>query len=494
MRISENLTILFTDIVNYTGITAAQSRAEAEAMLRRHDQLLLPLLNAYGGRRVKTIGDSMLVTFRSSTDAVHCGMAMQDALAEARRSDPAFQELHIRVAIHLGEVRLERNDIYGEPVNVAARLEGMTPGDEVYFSESVYLAMNKAEVPSEDLGEHELKGIPEAVRVYRVPPFQFNRLVATGEFAAASDDLPFAGAHVRREPRPQKLGLIRDNWSRLRQLSYLLQEFASRLGSFQRWAVCMVAVTGVLWSLSLLNPVLPAAIPDVDAVLEALDLEHALDFGGEAQQGSGQLLVAGNQLLAAGELDRLRQLIADRLGVAATDPQALLLRGHLHYAREKRLEALEDYAVALAAAPILASDHRLAKNLVDSLGRITREARPLLLRYASAEVLAALAQRTGESGYHGRFQAARVLKELGRADLIDRYNYALHELRGRSECADRLKAVTALRGLNDPRAIPALHEAMGEGLGGWWSNRCLRSAAREAIKHLESLPPTDPAN
>ncbi|HUS25159.1 MAG TPA: adenylate/guanylate cyclase domain-containing protein, partial [Candidatus Binatia bacterium] len=85
MARSENLTILFTDIVGYTGLTSSLTRQALRALLAEHDRLLLTIARAFGGQLVKSIGDALLMTFHSPTDAVRCGMAMQNALARARR-------------------------------------------------------------------------------------------------------------------------------------------------------------------------------------------------------------------------------------------------------------------------------------------------------------------------------------------------------------------------------------------------------------------------
>src|SRR5499425_1088079 len=138
---TENLAVVFTDIVGYTARTGRQSREENARMLAEHDRLLLPLVRAFGGRKVKSIGDALLLTFRSPTDSVLCGMALQDCLARHNASLTESERLVIRVAISLGEVRLDRGDIFGEPVNVAARVEHETPPGEVWLTEAVQLSM-----------------------------------------------------------------------------------------------------------------------------------------------------------------------------------------------------------------------------------------------------------------------------------------------------------------------------------------------------------------
>jgi class 3 adenylate cyclase len=163
-----NLAIVFTDIKGFTERTSKQTLEQNEKLLKTHNDLLAPLFKALGGRVVKTIGDAFMVTFESPTSAVLSGIALQDALWKYNQSATADAQLHVRVAINVGEVRLEGNDVFGEPVNIAARVEGLAEADDVTFTEAVYLSMNRAEVSCEELGRFELKGIPEPVKLFRV--------------------------------------------------------------------------------------------------------------------------------------------------------------------------------------------------------------------------------------------------------------------------------------------------------------------------------------
>ncbi|MBL8923769.1 MAG: adenylate/guanylate cyclase domain-containing protein [Myxococcaceae bacterium] len=164
-----NLAIVFTDIKGFTERTSRQTLEENQRLLATHNALLAPLFKAFGGRVVKMIGDAFLVTFESPTSAVLAGVAIQDKLWQHNRGAPEAERLDVRVAINVGEVRLEDGDVFGEPVNIAARVEGIAEAGEVTFTEAVHLSMNRAEVPAEPLGEFELKGIPGKVKVYRVP-------------------------------------------------------------------------------------------------------------------------------------------------------------------------------------------------------------------------------------------------------------------------------------------------------------------------------------
>jgi class 3 adenylate cyclase/uncharacterized RDD family membrane protein YckC len=165
---TRHLTILLTDIKGFTDKTSSKSRAEISTMLDEHRAVVLPLLEARGGHLVKTIGDAFLMTFESPTNAVLAGVAVQEALAKLNEGRSADDRLEIRIAINSGEVNLMENDVFGEAVNITARIEGIAEAGQVYFTEAVYLAMNKSEVPSSEIGLMQLKGIPEKIRVYKV--------------------------------------------------------------------------------------------------------------------------------------------------------------------------------------------------------------------------------------------------------------------------------------------------------------------------------------
>jgi class 3 adenylate cyclase len=165
---TRHLTILLTDIKGFTDKTSSKTRAAISTMLDEHRAVVLPLLEARGGHLVKTIGDAFLMTFDSPTNAVLAGVEVQEALKKLNEDRSADDRLEIRIAINAGEVNLMENDVFGEAVNITARIESIAEAGQVYFTEAVYLAMNKAEVPSSVIGLVQLKGIPEKIRVYKV--------------------------------------------------------------------------------------------------------------------------------------------------------------------------------------------------------------------------------------------------------------------------------------------------------------------------------------
>jgi adenylate cyclase len=187
-----NLAIVFTDIKGFTERTSRQTLEENQRLLKTHHDLLVPLFKAFGGRIIKSIGDAFLVTFESPTQAVLSGMAVQDRLWQYNRGVQDAERLEVRVAINAGEVRVESNDVFGEPVNIASRVEGLAEAGEVFFTEAVYLIMNKAEVPSQEVGLFELKGIPGKIRVYRVPsaPYRVEKPAVVHLLPGAETPIP----------------------------------------------------------------------------------------------------------------------------------------------------------------------------------------------------------------------------------------------------------------------------------------------------------------
>lgn len=186
---TRNLTILLTDIEDFTPKTSRKTRADILRMLEEHKRLVLPLLEGRGGRLIKTIGDAFLVVYESPTDAVLAGVEVQRVLRLHNADKQGDDRLDLRIAINAGEVTLADNDVFGEPVNITSRINGIAEAGEVFFTEAVYLAMNKREVPSSEVGLLQLKGIAEKIRVYKVvreKPVGETRAEAAEQGAAAT--------------------------------------------------------------------------------------------------------------------------------------------------------------------------------------------------------------------------------------------------------------------------------------------------------------------
>lgn len=160
--------VMFTDLLGFTERTSRQTRRENERLIRLHDGLLSPVIRAFRGWRIKSLGDAYLVIFDSATRAIACGAAIQDRLAAFNLLVEEGERLHVRVAISAGELRLQGGDVFGEAVNVAARVEGLTEPGEVRFTEAAFLLAGPEGFEYEELGAERLRGIPEEVSLYRL--------------------------------------------------------------------------------------------------------------------------------------------------------------------------------------------------------------------------------------------------------------------------------------------------------------------------------------
>src|SRR5262249_50219268 len=135
----------------------------------RRKGILQPLVTRYHGRVVKLMGDGVLVEFASAVDAVECAVRLQENMGASNATLPEDRRRVLRIGINLGDVIVDGGDLYGDGVNIAARLEALAEPQGVVVSGKVRQEIGgKLEFGFEDLGEQSLKNMAEPVRVYRV--------------------------------------------------------------------------------------------------------------------------------------------------------------------------------------------------------------------------------------------------------------------------------------------------------------------------------------
>ena len=131
--------------------------------------LVDPVIAAHRGRIVKTTGDGMLVEFASAVDAARCAVELQRRIAEQNSGVPQDQRIEFRIGIHVGDIIFDDNDIFGDGVNIAARLEGIAEAGGVCMSDDAYRQIRgKVEIGWDDMGPQTLKNIAEPLRAWRV--------------------------------------------------------------------------------------------------------------------------------------------------------------------------------------------------------------------------------------------------------------------------------------------------------------------------------------
>ena len=163
--------ILSADVVGYSrlmGISEARTLARLQALRR---ELIDPKIDAHSGRIVKLMGDGMLVEFGSAVDAVTCAIEIQREMTERNIAEPHDKRIELRIGINVGDIIIEGDDIFGDGVNIAARLEGIADPGGICLSRGAHdQVKGKLAVVFEDGGEQQLKNIAEPVRVYRIRP------------------------------------------------------------------------------------------------------------------------------------------------------------------------------------------------------------------------------------------------------------------------------------------------------------------------------------
>jgi len=160
--------ILAADVAGYSRLMGLDEAGTAR-ILREHRVVADALVAKHGGRIVKTTGDGILLEFPSVVDAVECAVAMQTVLAERNDGVPEDRRMLFRIGINLGDILIQGDDILGDGVNIAARLEGIAEPGGICVSSSAYdQVRGKVDVEFTDLGEQELKNIARLVRAYAV--------------------------------------------------------------------------------------------------------------------------------------------------------------------------------------------------------------------------------------------------------------------------------------------------------------------------------------
>ena len=161
--------IFAADVAGYSRLIGADEEGTLERLMAHRRELIDPKIAEHQGRIVKTTGDGVLVEFASPVKAVRCAIEVQHGMVDRNADIPREQRIEFRIGINLGDVVVEDGDIYGDGVNVAARLENIAEPGAVYISRAVRDFVNdQTEMALEDLGEKPLKNIAKPVRVFRI--------------------------------------------------------------------------------------------------------------------------------------------------------------------------------------------------------------------------------------------------------------------------------------------------------------------------------------
>ena len=159
--------VLAADVVGYSRLMAGDEEGTLARLNVLRRQFLEPTIAEHRGRIVKRTGDGLLIEFGSAIDATRCAVQTQQGMAKRNENVPADQRIDMRIGIHIGDIIIEEGDIFGDGVNVAARLEGIAQPGGISISEDAWRQVQgKVTANFVDTGEQRLKNIPRPVRVY----------------------------------------------------------------------------------------------------------------------------------------------------------------------------------------------------------------------------------------------------------------------------------------------------------------------------------------
>ena len=188
---------MFTDMVAFSAL-AQHDEALALELLEEHRTLLRPAFLKHQGHEIKTIGDGFLVEFASAVAAVTCAIEIQEALASRNMDAPADRLFQVRIGIHLGDVLLRGNDIVGDGVNIAARIEPLADSGGIAVTQQVFdQVYNKIPQTLARIGKVELKNIQRPMDVYRI-------VLASKPTAAVADKRKMSSSANQSSREPQK--------------------------------------------------------------------------------------------------------------------------------------------------------------------------------------------------------------------------------------------------------------------------------------------------
>src|SRR5262245_22240190 len=161
--------ILAGDVAGYSRLMGADEEGTLARLNVHRREFLEPKIADHRGRIVKRTGDGVLIEFASAVDATRCAVEIQRGMVDRNAPEPQDKRIEFRIGIHVGDIIVEEGDIFGDGVNIAARLESIAHPGGICISDDAYRQVcGKLDANFQDMGEHELKNIARPVRVYQL--------------------------------------------------------------------------------------------------------------------------------------------------------------------------------------------------------------------------------------------------------------------------------------------------------------------------------------
>jgi adenylate cyclase len=353
--------ILAADVAGYSRLIGADEGGTLERLKALRRELLDPKIAEHRGRLVKTTGDGLLVEFGSVVDALRCAVEVQREMTRRNAGIPPDNRIELRIGINMGDIVVEDGDIFGDGVNVAARLEGLAESGGICVSARVQEdAAGKLDLVFEDIGEQQLKNITRPVRAYRVVTGARPAMTQASSGPALPDKpsiavLPFA--NMSRDPEQEYFadGMVEEIITSLSRIRWLFVIARNSSFTYKGQAV------------------------DVKQVARELGVRYVLEGsvrkGGNRVRITAQLIDATNGAhLWADRFDGLLEDVfelQDKVALSVAGViEPTLRQSEIERARRKRPDSLDAYDLYLRALPdAVAAMPEDADKALDLLGK-----------------------------------------------------------------------------------------------------------------------------
>jgi len=199
-KYTKDVMIMFSDVVSSVAYFEHKGDVSGRAMLHRYTHLMVPLIEQHSGHMIKTSGDAILAYFTEAANGCRCSIAMQKVLRKQTLAQPEEDRIAIRIALHFGRAVIEKDDVYGDIVNVAARVEQRASANEILLSDSVFQQVkDNSEFALAFVCKERLKGKSEKIDIYRLQ-WQENELIMEKTADKGKSDLSPADGSFAHSP------------------------------------------------------------------------------------------------------------------------------------------------------------------------------------------------------------------------------------------------------------------------------------------------------
>jgi adenylate cyclase len=427
--------ILAGDVAGYSRLMGADEEGTHERLRMHLRQLVDPKIREHKGRTVKNTGDGLLAEFASVVDAVRCAAAVQRGMIDREAEVADERRIRFRVGVNLGDVIAEDNDIFGDGVNVAARLEALAEPGGICISRTVRDQIrDKLPYSFEDVGEQSVKNIARPVRVYAMRPEVVAELAAvTGPPAAPIPQdavaprlsivvLPFTNLSDDREQQYFADGIAEDLTTDLSRIPLMFVISRNTAFTYRDKPVDTKQIGRELGVRYLLEGSVRRSGNQLRVNAQLIDAATDAHLWAERfDRNTGDLFALQNEVTSRIAVALNLELIAAEAARTAEHPDAIdyLLRARAAYARppsrQKYTESIHLFERALALDPrSVEAQSLLVTALMDRVldGMATSAAADI----ARAETLARQALAAAPRSPHAHFAKGQVLRAQGRPD------------------------------------------------------------------------------